>query len=108
MAPYRSWLSIQELPICKPTLVKASLCAWDRAGDSIRRLGDVIDPEVNCIPRTRTVVAALISLTIFFFSGGLFIRYPSRVWLPIAYFVAALLDLVIAAFAWSDLNLRRK
>ena len=81
---------------------------WNRARHYMKGLGVMVDPEANCIPRTRTVVAALISLAVFFVVGGLAIKNPSEVWLPIAYFVATILDLLIAAFALTDLKLRRK
>ena len=81
---------------------------WNRARHYMRCLGVMVDPEANCIPRTRTVVAALISLAVFFVFGGLAIGYPSEAWLPIAYFVATTLDLLIAAFVLTDLKLRRK
>ena len=74
----------------------------------MKGLGVMVDPEANCIPRTRTVVAALISLAVFFVVGGLAIKNPSEAWLPIAYFVATILDLLIAAFALTDLRLQRK
>ena len=70
----------------------------------MRRLGVIVDPEADCIPRTRTVVAALISLAAFFVVGGLAIQFSSKAWLPLAYFVATMLDLLIAAFALTDLK----
>ena len=81
---------------------------WNRVRDYMRRLGVIIDPEADCIPRTRTVVAALISLAVFFVVGGLAIKFPSEAWLPIAYFAATILDLLIAAFALTDLSVRRR
>ena len=100
MAPIRFRLHKPGLEVCIPI--------WNRARHYIQGLGVMIDPEPNCIPRTRTVAAALISLAAFFFFGGLAIKNPSEAWLPIAYFVAFILDVLIAAFALSDLKLRRK
>lgn len=81
---------------------------WNRARHYMKGIGVLVDPEANCIPRTRTVVAALISLAVFFVAGGLAIKNPSEAWLPIAYFVAIILDLLIVAFALTDLKLRGK
>ena len=100
MAPMRFRLHNQRLVVC--------IYIWNRARHYMKGLGVMVDPEANCIPRTRTVVAALISLAVFFVVGGLAIKNPSEVWLPIAYFVATILDLLIAAFALTDLKLRRK
>lgn len=100
MAPVQFQLHNQRLVMC--------IYIRNRAQDYMRRLGVIIDPEADCIPRTRTVVAALISLAVFFVVGGLAIKFPSRAWLPIAYFVATILNLLIAAFVLGDLQVRRR
>ena len=100
MAPIRFRFHNQGLEVCTDI--------WSRARQYMKGLGVMVDPEEDCIPRTRTVVAALISLAVFFVVDSLAIIHPSEAWLPIAYFVATIVDLLIAAFALTDLRLRRK
>ena len=70
MAPMRFQLHNQGFVVC--------IYIWNRARHYMKRLGGMVDPEANCIPRTRTVVAALISLAVFFVVGGLAIRNALR------------------------------
>ena len=68
----------------------------------LHRLGTQLDPNVNGTPRTRTVVAALLGLVVYFIIGGFAIKYPNDVWRPVALAVAATVESMIVGSAAAD------
>ena len=74
--------------------------------DVAGRIGLLLNPDLSTIPQTRTVVAALVGLGIFFIVGGFAIKQPTKTWEIVAFVVAATIEATIAGLALADYQQR--
>ena len=93
---YGSFCSEQIFATIKPAAIASS------------RLGHFLDPETNGFPQTRTVVAALAGLIVFFIVGGFTIALASRVMLVVVTTVAVMIEVMVMALTAADLRQYRE
>lgn len=71
-------------------------------GHTCTRVGVFLDPQIHGLPQTRTVVAALAGLAVFFIVGGVAVEFSNKIMLIIVIAIAIVVDSMIAAFSLAD------